>query len=113
MWIADALLGPGTQGDFEANIRKTLEYVRANIRKCSQPLPTWFGLKKVQPWYAANTLVNLFGVFQVSQIYNVGNIKANCYEMLKLFDLLHKVNSQPTILVRSYSFCTQPSLIAL
>ncbi|CCO35616.1 hypothetical protein BN14_09734 [Rhizoctonia solani AG-1 IB] len=29
---ADALLGPGTQSDFEANIRETLEYVRKNIR---------------------------------------------------------------------------------
>jgi hypothetical protein len=33
MSLADALLGPGTQGDFEGNIRETLEYVRANIRE--------------------------------------------------------------------------------
>lgn len=35
---ADALLGPGTQGDFEDNVRDALEYVRKNIRKESQPL---------------------------------------------------------------------------
>ncbi|CAE6494746.1 unnamed protein product [Rhizoctonia solani] len=58
---ADALLGPGTQVDFEANIRETLEYVRTNI---------------------PNTLVNLFGVFQVSQIYNLTLNQSYCQQLI-------------------------------
>ncbi|KAF8601792.1 hypothetical protein BDV93DRAFT_495421 [Ceratobasidium sp. AG-I] len=58
---ADALLGPGTQIDFEGNIRETLEYVRANI---------------------PNTLVNLFGVFQVSQIYNLTLNQPYCQQLI-------------------------------
>ncbi|KAG9112300.1 hypothetical protein FRC07_007937, partial [Ceratobasidium sp. 392] len=60
---ADALFGPGTQGDFEANIRETLEYVRANI---------------------PNTLVNLFGVFQVSQIYNLTLNQPYCQQLIPI-----------------------------
>ncbi|KAG8738961.1 hypothetical protein FRC12_016473 [Ceratobasidium sp. 428] len=58
---ADALLGPGTQGDFEANIRETLEYIRTNI---------------------PNTLVNLFGVFQVSQIYKLTLNQPYCQQLI-------------------------------
>ncbi|CEL59890.1 Phospholipase B1, membrane-associated OS=Mus musculus GN=Plb1 PE=2 SV=2 [Rhizoctonia solani AG-1 IB] len=58
---ADALLGPGTQSDFEANIRETLEYVRKNI---------------------PNTLVNLFGVFQVSQIYGLTLNEPYCQQLI-------------------------------
>ncbi|KAH7338368.1 hypothetical protein B0J17DRAFT_662245 [Rhizoctonia solani] len=58
---ADALLGPGTQIDFEANIRETLEYVRKNI---------------------PNTLVNLFGVFQVSQIYTLTLNQPYCQQLI-------------------------------
>ncbi|EUC57314.1 GDSL-like lipase/acylhydrolase [Rhizoctonia solani AG-3 Rhs1AP] len=58
---ADALLGPGTQSDFEANIRETLEYVRKNI---------------------PNTLVNLFGVFQVSEIYKLTLNQPYCQQLI-------------------------------
>ncbi|CAE6356179.1 unnamed protein product [Rhizoctonia solani] len=58
---ADALFGPGTQSDFEANIRETLEYVRKNI---------------------PNTLVNLFGVFQVSQIYGLTLNEPYCQQFI-------------------------------
>ncbi|CAE6448655.1 unnamed protein product [Rhizoctonia solani] len=58
---ADALLGPGTQSDFETNIRETLEYVRKNI---------------------PNTLVNLFGVFQVSQIYGLTLNEPYCQQLI-------------------------------
>ncbi|KAG9077985.1 hypothetical protein FS749_010062 [Ceratobasidium sp. UAMH 11750] len=58
---ADALLGPGTQADFEANVRETLEHVRTNI---------------------PNTLVNLFGVFQVSQIYNLTLNQPYCQQLI-------------------------------
>ncbi|QRV92999.1 GDSL-like lipase/acylhydrolase family protein [Ceratobasidium sp. AG-Ba] len=58
---ADALLGPGTQSDFEGNIRETLEYVRTNI---------------------PNTLVNLVGVFQVSHIYNLTLNQPYCEQLI-------------------------------
>ncbi|KAF8686414.1 hypothetical protein RHS04_00071 [Rhizoctonia solani] len=46
---ADAPMGPATKSDFENNIRATLEYVRQNI---------------------PNTLVNLFGAWQLTDIYS-------------------------------------------
>ncbi|KAF8714677.1 hypothetical protein RHS03_00310, partial [Rhizoctonia solani] len=58
---ADALLGPGTQSDFERNIRETLEYIRKNI---------------------PNTLVNLFGVFKVSQIYGLTLNEPYCQQLI-------------------------------
>ncbi|KAF8754794.1 hypothetical protein RHS01_05847 [Rhizoctonia solani] len=54
---ADAPMGPATKSDFENNIRATLEYVRQNI---------------------PNTLVNLFGAWQLTDIYSLTSGQIYC-----------------------------------
>ncbi|CAE7217895.1 unnamed protein product [Rhizoctonia solani] len=54
----DAPMGPGTKSDFETNIRATLEHVRQNI---------------------PNTLVNLFGSWQLTDIYSLVSSSGQTY----------------------------------
>lgn len=54
---ADAPMGPATKSDFEANIRATLEHVRTNI---------------------PNTVVNLFGAWQLTDIYALTSGQSYC-----------------------------------
>ncbi|CAE6512989.1 unnamed protein product [Rhizoctonia solani] len=58
---ADSPMGPGTKSDFENNLRATLEYVRQNI---------------------PNTLVNLFGAWQLTDIYSLTSGQNYCKQSI-------------------------------
>ncbi|CAE6491917.1 unnamed protein product [Rhizoctonia solani] len=68
---ADTPMGPGTKSDFETNIRATLEHVRQNI-------PTLEHVRQNIP----NTLVNLFGAWQLTDIYSLTSGQKYCKQSI-------------------------------
>jgi hypothetical protein len=71
-------MGPSTKSDFEANVRAALEYVRLNIREFASA--KFDIVRPHSELHPANTLVNLFGAWQLTDIYAVCLKSLLCYQ---------------------------------
>ncbi|KAG8708221.1 hypothetical protein FRC08_000053 [Ceratobasidium sp. 394] len=74
----DTPMGPSTKSDFEKNVRAALEYVRLNIRELLPVAVNREFLLKYAP-LPANTLVNLFGAWKLTDIYALTSSKGQNY----------------------------------